>query len=177
MQLTTDELAIIGAVVQAEEIGEDPHTAALDAVQTLAADPDRFHLTLQRLGDAGYLDVALNRGDGRLLAAHVRRALPKGVDAARSRTETETLALFELRLVERILRELDQLVESEELGLPSEERADLAAQVATVNAQTRSPRPRRRIVVEALRSARNILEGAVGSSVAAGAIHLIGQIG
>lgn len=77
MDLTADELAIIVAVVHAEEEGDDPHLAALDAVPSLEADRDRFHVTLQRLGQAGYLDVALMRGDDTLLGAHVRRALPR----------------------------------------------------------------------------------------------------
>jgi hypothetical protein len=176
VELTADELAIIAAVVHAEDKGEDPHLAALDAVPALEASRDRFHVTLQRLGEDGYLDVALIRGDNRLLGAHVRRALPKAVDAARSRgAEADVLSVSELRHVERVIGNLSSLVQSSELGLPPEEHADLEAQVATIGAQMRSPRPRRRIVVETLRSARNILEGAVGSGLVAGTIHMINQ--
>lgn len=176
MALTADERAIVSAVVRAEEMGDDPHTAALDAVPSLEANRDRFHLTLRRLADAGYLDVALNHGDGRLLAAHVRRSLPKGVDLARTHSEAEVLTVVELRLVERVLHDLHALVESEQVTLSAEDRADLEAQVATVDAQIRSPRPRRRIILESLRSARNILEGAAGSGLAAGVIHLISKL-
>lgn len=177
VELAPDELALIRAVVRAEETGEDPHSAAVAAVPVLEADPERFNVTLRRLAEDGYLDVAFLRGAGRLLGAHVRRALPKGVDAARSKeAEAEILTVTELRLVERIIGDLRALLECDELNLPIEERADLEAQVATVGAQARSPRPRRRIIVEALSTARNILEGAVGSGLAAGAIHLINQI-
>lgn len=177
VELAPDELALIGAVVRAEERGEDPHTAALAAVPLLEADPNRFNVTLRRLAEDGYLDVAILRGAGRLLGAHVRRALPKGVDAARSMdAEAEILTVTELRLVERIVGELSAILECDELELSTDERAELEAQVATVGAQARSPRPRRRIIVEALSTARHVLEGAVGSGLAAGVIHLINQI-
>jgi len=50
--------------------------------------------------------------------------------------------------------------------LSDQGRAELVAEVATVNAQLESPKPKSSIIVECLRSARTILEGAAANGVA-----------
>jgi hypothetical protein len=115
--MSGEELAVVAAVVAAEDVGDDPNDAAMTAVSSLADDRTRLNTVLQRLDAAGYLDVALNRGDGRLLSTHVRRALPRGVDAVRSARSTgATLTVQELRVLEQILHELVVLRESDRCG-------------------------------------------------------------
>ncbi len=72
----TRELAILRAVVQAEEIGEDANAAAFAATDLPLAEVIRC---LARLHDDGYLDVRLNPGDNTILSAHVVKALPKAL--------------------------------------------------------------------------------------------------
>ena len=55
----------------------------------------------------------------------------------------------------------------DQLGLAASTRAELAAEIATLRAQSASPRPKVDIVRETLRSVRIILEGAGGNVVAA----------
>jgi hypothetical protein len=50
------------------------------------------------------------------------------------------------------------------LGLTPEARAEAEAEIVSVDAQTRSPRPKMTIVREGLQSLRTILEGATGSA-------------
>lgn len=52
-------------------------------------------------------------------------------------------------------------------GLAQDERAEVEADLATAEAQARSPRPRVAIIKEALRSVRSILEGAAGGAAGA----------
>lgn len=56
--------------------------------------------------------------------------------------------------------------------LPDDERETALADLDTVNAQLRSPRPRRAVLREALRSLRAVAEGAAGSGAFAGAAAL-----
>lgn len=52
-------------------------------------------------------------------------------------------------------------------GLDERQRSELGADINTIEAQMRSPKPKESIIREGLRSIRNILEGAVGSGLAA----------
>lgn len=57
--------------------------------------------------------------------------------------------------------------------LPDDERETVRADLDTVDAQLRSPRPRRAVLREALRSLRAVAEGAAGSGTFAGAAALV----
>jgi predicted transcriptional regulator len=70
------ELAILRAVVAAEERGDDPNQAAYEATDRGREEVLR---TLARLGEDGFLEVRLNKGDDRIMSAHVVRALPKAL--------------------------------------------------------------------------------------------------
>jgi hypothetical protein len=59
-----------------------------------------------------------------------------------------------------------------ELDLEAEENDEYEADIETLAAQLRSPRPKVRILRESLSSVRTIFEGAAGAGVAAGAAHL-----
>jgi len=60
----------------AEDAGTDPDQAALGAVDLPR---EQYFSCLRRLHDDGYLYVRFNRGDSRVLAAHVVKALPKAL--------------------------------------------------------------------------------------------------
>jgi uncharacterized LabA/DUF88 family protein len=54
----------------------------------------------------------------------------------------------------------------EELTLPREDESEINAEIATIEAQIRSSRPKSGIIKESLLSIKNILEGAAGSILA-----------
>lgn len=72
----TRELAILRAVVAAEERGDDPNKAAYEATDREREEVIR---TLARLAEDGFLDVRLNTGNDMILSAHVGRAFPKAL--------------------------------------------------------------------------------------------------
>jgi len=55
-----------------------------------------------------------------------------------------------------------------ELALPEQVSAELDAEIATLQTQLASPKPKHTIIQEALRSVRSILEGVAGSAIATG---------
>jgi hypothetical protein len=70
------ELPILEAVLHAQELGEDPNRAARLAVPELPANV--YMETIASLHDDGFLDAAVSRGGGGLVAVRVRRLLPDG---------------------------------------------------------------------------------------------------
>jgi hypothetical protein len=62
------------------------------------------------------------------------------------------------------------------LGLPEDESKELAAEIATLNAQIDSPKPKKNIIRESLRSIRSILEGIGGNLAAAQLLTLMQHI-
>jgi AbiTii-like protein len=77
-----------------------------------------------------------------------------------------------------VLRELaENLIRTApDLNIPREKREELRAEAETIVAQTRSPKPKHRVIQEAVASARNILEGATGSALAAELMKQLGSI-
>lgn len=63
-----------------------------------------------------------------------------------------------------------------QLGLADNDEAVARSDVATIEAQLSSPRPKVEIVKESLRSIRNIAEGAVGSMAASGIITAVAKL-
>lgn len=125
------ELPILRAVVSAEEVGADPQTAAREAVSQIT--DAEFMKCLDRLREDGLLDVAVLRGDGGLLDAHVRQALPGALREVglwpRAATPLEKKKRRRLEFMERlyevtegrtlIVVSIDQL--ATELGWPDTE--------------------------------------------------------
>jgi hypothetical protein len=58
-------------------------------------------------------------------------------------------------------------------GLPSDDAAELRAEIATLKAQAESPKPKTTVIQEGLKSVRSILERAAGSIVTAEALPLV----
>ena len=75
----------------------------------------------------------------------------------------ETISL-DLEAAKGFVRKLAQEIEN--LGLGKEDADVLRAEVATVESQLESPRPRHPVVRECLSSMRHILEGATGGAAA-----------
>ncbi len=133
----TRELPVLRAVVAAEEAGEDTHAAARGAVSQLT--DCEFMNCLDRLREDGLLDVAVLRGDGgRLLGAHVRRALPRALREVglwpRVATPLEEKKRRRLGFIERLYQRTDgdtmfivQLSDvGAELGWSEEEASSVA---------------------------------------------------
>lgn len=118
----TRELPVLHAVVTAEQAGEDPQAAARASVSHLSE--AEFLNCLDRLGKDGFLDVAVLRGDGGLLSAHVRRAHPKALREVGlwppAATPLEEKKLRRLSFVERLYRQTGgdtmAMVEISEVG-------------------------------------------------------------
>jgi hypothetical protein len=68
------EAVMLRAVVEAEERGDDPNSAARQAVDL----PDTAYFAcVARLSEAGFIDAAIMRnGAGEIQASHIKRALP-----------------------------------------------------------------------------------------------------
>lgn len=81
---------------------------------------------------------------------------------------------LDLKAVAALVRELRDALPG--AGLPPDTRAEVEADLTTVEAQTRSPKPRLPIIKEALRSARAVLEGAVGGAAGTALPALIDRL-
>jgi hypothetical protein len=60
-----------------------------------------------------------------------------------------------------------------QLDIPDEQRGVLKADIATIEAQVKSPKPKRQTITESLHSIRAILEGAGGALVATGLLDTL----
>jgi len=89
-------------------------------------------------------------------------------------TQSGTFTSLDLAAVAEFIRGLkDQLPQ---LGLTDEDVGVARGDIATIETQLSSPRPKVEIIKESLRSIRNIAEGAAGSMAASGIIAGIAKI-
>ena len=63
-----------------------------------------------------------------------------------------------------------------QVGLTGDDAAEVQSDIATIESQLSSPRPKAEIIKESLRSIRNIAEGTVGSMAASGIIAGIAKL-
>ena len=89
-------------------------------------------------------------------------------------TQTGTFAPLDLAAVAEFIRGLKS--ELSQLGLAGDDEAVAQSDLATIESQLSSPRPKVDIIKESLRSIRNIAEGAVGSLAASGIIAGIAKL-
>ena len=78
---------------------------------------------------------------------------------------------LDLGAIGKFLQEFD--ARAAELNLPSPLAEELAADIATVRAQVDSPKPKKNIIQESLRSVRAVLEITSGSAAAVGLLELL----
>jgi hypothetical protein len=81
---------------------------------------------------------------------------------------------LDLNPIREFLRQFD--ASADELDLPADEAAVLAADIDTLKAQVGSPKPKRHIIKESLNSVRAILEITSGSAAAIGLLDLLQHI-
>jgi hypothetical protein len=138
--------------------------------------PEEVQQTSEALRGDGLVDNVSLAGDIELTNEGRRRA--EDLLAQESPLPlTVVLTIAERRELEPVLRELRLLLDGgETVDLPTEDLADATAQLATAEAQMLSPRPRRAIVGEALKSLRLIAENAAGTMAAAGIIEIVGRV-
>ena len=167
--LSPDEMALLVAAVEATEQGGDVHDAAIAAVAHL--EQGVRMAMVERLHDARFVDAAILRGGGNLQSVHIRKVLGPGVQVVRAgRTATVVLSVVERRVVETLLTALERAESSGEFDrLPAELRAELEADKATIEAQLRSPKPKRSVIREALKSLRDSAVVGFGGALGAGA--------
>jgi hypothetical protein len=89
-------------------------------------------------------------------------------------TQTANVNSLDPREVGKLLSSLKTGMD--QLNLDSEQQAELAADISTIEAQIKSPKPKETMIREVLGSVRSILEGAVGSALAAGALSQIAKL-
>lgn len=75
------------------------------------------------------------------------------------------LSAEEMRSVEVFLTEYRRAEEADDVPVSGEERLELDAEVQTIEAQMRSPKPKRRVVKASLNEVRHLLRGASGSGL------------
>jgi hypothetical protein len=102
------ELVVLGAIVEAEELGGDPNEAAM-SIGDFSYD-ERLRC-IQRLHDGGYIEARFNRGDNRIMGAHVLHALPPALRAVgvwpTSATPLEEKRRRRLAFMERLYERTD----------------------------------------------------------------------
>lgn len=59
--------------------------------------------------------------------------------------------------------------------LSKDQAAELQSEIITIEAQKKSPKPKKQIIIESMKTIRNIAEGATGSIVATGLLNTISQ--
>lgn len=90
---------------------------------------------------------------------------------------TQSLTILGQDHRERLRSTLQSIKGSiDEFNLEQADRAELEAEVRTLEAQADSPKPKREVVHPSLVSARNILEGAASGVAAQGVIEAIGLL-
>ena len=91
-------------------------------------------------------------------------------------TSTQALQISEIDIEEarRLVEELNSSLSS--LNLGRDEHAKLSHEIATLEAQLGSPKPKSAIIRESSRSIRAILEGATGSALATGILTRLGTL-
>ncbi len=90
-----------------------------------------------------------------------------------TRTSTQTLEIHTLdhNAVAQLIQNLKKCID--EMQVSAGEKSELEADIATVEAQLKSPKPKSAVLRESLHSIRCILEGAAGSGLASGIIYEI----
>ena len=89
-------------------------------------------------------------------------------------TQNLTVSQFDLSKLKEVIHALRTAVP--EIRLEEDARAELTAEIQTLESQMASPKPKSSIIRESLLSARNILEGAAGSLISAGLLNQIGKL-
>jgi hypothetical protein len=168
------ELAILRAAVAAEEAGEDVAQAMAAASRALGLPVDQYKLIVRRFDDERLVDSAILPMASGKFEVHPRRVLPAGVSAAAEEPPLELAPVVtaeERRAVEVVVLQVRAAVE--QADLKPDERADLEAQLESLEAQMRSPSPRRRIIGEILKTVRAVAENLVASGIWLGVGELL----
>jgi hypothetical protein len=105
-----------------------------------------------------------------------------GGDFRSARLQQSPSASMQSALIdESVLKEVREFASSlserlGELALSSKDAGDLQAAIATLETQAGAPAPSKRLLLEAMASCRNILEGTAGSLVVSGLIAHVDKI-
>ncbi len=88
-----------------------------------------------------------------------------------TRDSVQTMSINDIDIgkVMLILEEIKKAIK--DITLPSETKDELSAEIATVETQAASPKPKMKIIKESLHTIRNILEGTAGSLLASGLLE------
>lgn len=102
-------------------------------------------------------------------------------DIQDSQIQMDTQRSTQVRSIEFDIDQIGKLIDAlrntrDVLGIDHEHKQELESEVCTLEAQTRSPKPKMGIIAESLGSIRRILEGAAGNLVASGLLNQIGSL-
>jgi len=133
---------------------------------------DDVKVAVQWLVDRAYASYATLAGDVHITAIGVDRA--EEIADRQADLPPLVLTVDETRMLEAFVRDAHLAIEAS--GLAGEDLADAEAQLATIEAQARSPRPRRDVIGAALRAlkwtAGTLLAGVLGNAAYEGLLAL-----
>jgi len=87
-------------------------------------------------------------------------------------TQSGSFSSMDMQAVAQLIQDLKTKLP--DLGLADEDKQAVESDIATIEAQTSSPRPKMEIIKECLRTVRNIVEGIAGAGIIEGIKKLLG---
>jgi hypothetical protein len=148
--------------------GETMNGTSLDEVaEKIGVDREHGMNLFKWASDRGLLGEGMSLGGtGLSLSAHgidvVEDMLRKGASPPAS---VLILSPAEMQAVEVFLTEYRRADEANDLPVGGEEALELEAEVRTIDAQLKSPKPKRRVVKASLNEAKHLIRGASGSAL------------
>ncbi|WP_461631356.1 hypothetical protein [Labilibaculum euxinus] len=73
--------------------------------------------------------------------------------------------------LQKLILEIDRI--KNDLNLEKEDAEELESELATIKSQSKSPKPKKIIITESLKTIRNLIEGVVGNAIAPTIIEMI----
>ena len=73
--------------------------------------------------------------------------------------------------LQKLILEIERI--KNDLNLEKEDVNELESELATIKAQSKSPKPKKKIIAESLKTIRNLVEGVAGNTIAPTIIGMI----
>jgi hypothetical protein len=170
----TDRDRVLHALYDATDTGGITAMMPSDIAQQTGLTGDDVDAAVRWLVDRSYAGLGGLSGEVHITAQGVDRAEVTAEPVAEAQPLALTVA--ERQLLEVFVRDARMAIEAS--ALVGDELADAEAQLATIEAQARSPRPRRDIVGAAIRAltwvGKEALSGVIGGGTYAGLMPLAG---
>lgn len=140
-----------------------------DVGDALGLTPDEAERLALELMDAGWAEFPVM---GEMVVTPEGRRKVEEWLAPEAAVIQAVITVEQQREIEVVLKDLRNAVEEEGPSLAPDDEADLRAQLETVDAQLRSPRPRRDILAMAFGILRDVAVQAVGAASGQALVHV-----